>query len=208
VALAGLSVVVLAAVGFVASGLAGCSASAGSSGSSVCLGSDGIPTQIDGQRVYRVTEQAEWENLNGSFLLGGYGLDLVISCPMSLPQPSSEADLLDQCGGYELAPFANESPGFGLPILAPKGSSLLSGWLGGPAIVVRVHTHDPEAVACLSAQHAACEAAVVVEAIIWPLVPSQIAGEHVYRATDQASFTSLKGGRGGGTTRPRSSGST
>ncbi len=193
VAVAGLSVVVLAAVGFVASGLAGCSASAGSSGSSVCLGSDGIPTQIDGQRVYRVTEQAEWENLSGSFLLGGYGLDLVMSCPTSLPQPSGEADLLGQCGGYELAPFANESPGFGLLLLAPKGSSLLSGWLGGPAIVVRVHTHDAEAASCLSAQRAACEAALVVEAVVWPSVPDRIAGEHVYRATDKASFASLKG---------------
>jgi hypothetical protein len=33
----------------------------------------------------------------------------------------------------------------------------------------------------------------VVEAVVWPVVPSQIAGEHVYRATDQASLASLKG---------------
>ena len=111
-ALAGLLVAVLAAVGLVGFGLvySRCSGSAGPGGSPVCLGSDGIPNQLDGQRVYRVTEQAEWQNLSGSFLLGGYGLDLVISCPTLLPQPSAEADLLGQCGGIELAPVANEKP--------------------------------------------------------------------------------------------------
>jgi hypothetical protein len=188
-------VAVLAAVGLVGFGLvySRCSGSASSSGSPVCLGSDGIPNQLDGQRVYRVTEQAEWQNLSGSFLLGGYGLDLVIFCPTLLPQPSAEADLLGQCGGIELAPVANENPGFGLLMLAPRGSSSLSVWLGGPAVVVRAHTHDPEAAQCSVGEQSACQAAVVVEAVVWPVVPSQIAGEHVYRATDQASFASLKG---------------
>jgi hypothetical protein len=76
-------------------------------------------------------------------------------------------------------------------MLAPLGSNLLYGlygWLGGPAIVVRVHTHDPEAAACSADKRAACEAAVVVEGVVWPTVPTEIAGERVYRATDQASF--------------------
>jgi hypothetical protein len=183
-------VAVLAAVGLVGFGLvySRCSGSAGPGGSPVCLGSDGIPNQLDGQRVYRVTEQAEWQNLSGSFLLGGYGLDLVISCPTLLPQPSAEADLLGQCGGIELAPFANEKPRFGLLMVAPRGSSSLSGWLGGSAAVVRAHTHDPEAAQCSAGEQSACQAAVVVEAVVWPVVPTEISGERVYRAADQASF--------------------
>jgi hypothetical protein len=78
--------------------------------------------------------------------------------------------------------------------VAPRGSEALTGfltqphWLNGPAIVMRVHTHDPEAAQCGADQQAACEAAVVVEAVVWPTVPSEINGERVYRATDQASF--------------------
>jgi hypothetical protein len=176
-ALAGLLVVGLAAVGLVGVGLvfSRCDASASSSGSPVCLGSDGIPTQIDGQRVYRVGEQAEWQNLSGGFLVGGYAYDEVESCPTILPQPSAEADLLGQCGGIKLAPAANENQAFGLPMLAPVGTDLLdglNGWLGGPAIVMRVHTHDPEAAACSADKRAACEAAVVVEGVVWSARPS------------------------------------
>jgi hypothetical protein len=175
--LAGLLVVGLAAVGLVGVGLvfSRCDASASSSSSPVCLGSDGIPNQLDGQRVYRVGEQAEWQNLSGGFLLGGYAYDEVESCPTILPQPSAEADLLGQCGGIELAPAANENQAFGLPMLAPVGTDLLDGlygWAGGPAVVVRAHTHDPEAAACSAAKRAACEAAVVVEAVVWSARPS------------------------------------
>ncbi len=72
--------------------------------------------------------------------------------------------------------------------LAPSGLDLLAGWLNGPAVVMRVHTHDPEAASCSADKQAACEAAVVVEAVVWPTVPAQIDGERVYRAADQASF--------------------
>ena len=173
-ALAGLLVVVLAAVGLVGVGFvfSRCDASASSSSSLVCLGSDGIPNQLDGQRVYRVSEQAEWQNLSGSFPLGGYALDEVEACPTMLPQPSAEADLLGQCVGIALASVANEKQVFGLPMLAPLGSNLLYGWLGGPAIVVRAHTRDPEAAACSADKRAACEAAVVVEAVVWSARPS------------------------------------
>ncbi len=162
------------------------SVTSGPASSGVVMGADGIPTQIDGQHVYRVTDQASFPT-SGSFLLAGYGLDFVMACPTGLPQPSAEVDLLGQCGGVELAPHANENPGPGLLMLAPQGSSLV-GWLGGPAIVVRVHTHDPEAAQCSSSEQSACEAALVVEAVVWPTVPTQIDGERVYRAADQASF--------------------
>lgn len=154
----------------------------------VTLGADGIPNQIDGQRVYRVTEQQEWQDLSGSFLLGAYPVSYAISCPSVETQPSAEADLRGQCGGMELAPFANENPSAGLLMAAPRGLAALYGMVGGPAVVMRVHTHDPEAAQCSADRRPDCDAAVVVEAVVWPTVPTEIAGERVHRAADQASF--------------------
>ena len=193
-----ITVAVLAAVALLGFGLvySRSSPSPGPSVSPATVGADGIPAQIDGQRVYRVSEQAEWQTLSGSFLLGGYAVSLPKNCPISaVPTRASEADLVD-CGPVELLPYPiTISPGLGSGVLtlASLGSSLLGGWEGGPAIVVRVHTHDPEAANCGSDSRAACEAAVVVEGVVWPVVPSQIAAEHVYRAADQASFAGLKG---------------
>jgi hypothetical protein len=164
--------------------------------SSVVLGPDGIPGQVDGQRVYRMGEKPEWLKLNGSFLLGAYATWFEFPCPMA-DQPPAEAALLGRCGGIALEPSANTfnrgDTGNGvdlstLPLAAPKGTDALAGWAGGPAIVMSVHTHDPEALQCTADTMTACWSAVVVEAVVWPTVPSQINGKHVYRATDQASF--------------------
>ena len=155
------------------------------------LGRDGIPTQIDGQRVYRVTDQAEWQNLSGSFLLGSYAVDAPIPCasplPSTHPQSSAEADLTPQCGVVELVPLAKDNSEYFFN-LAPRGLAVLTGWLNGPAVVMRVHAHDPEAAGCAGDSRAGCDSAVVVEAVVWPVVPTQIAGERVYRAVDQATF--------------------
>jgi len=164
--------------------------------SNVALGSDGIPGQVDGQRVYRMGEKPEWLKLNGSFLLGAYATWFEFPCPMA-DQAPAEAALLGRCGGIALEPSANTfnrgDTGNGvdlstLPLAAPKGTDALAGWAGGPAIVMSVHTHDPEALQCTADTMTACWSAVVVEAVVWPTVPSQINGKHVYRATDQASF--------------------
>ena len=74
---------------------------------------------------------------------------------------------------------------------APKSSpyDLLYGW-ANHAVVLRVHTHDPEAAQCAANERAACEAAVVVEAVVWPTVPSAINGEQVYRGSDLRSLYS------------------
>ena len=158
--------------------------------SSVVLGSDGIPTQVDGQRVYRVGEKAEWQNLNGSFLLGGYALPSLRMCArgMSAPPPA-EADLLDTCYGPGLAVKPNVG---GLNSddawLAPLGSDAVEGWLDGPPIVVRGHTHDSEAAECEARVRAQCVAAIVVESVVWPVLPTEIRGQRVYRQTDKAAF--------------------
>ena len=150
------------------------------------LAADGIPAQINGERVYRVSEALP--NGTGSFLLGGYAVNYPISCPSAAPLPTPEADLVGQCGGTHLAARANQDLSSGPLTLAPRGSDLLTPWLGGPAVVVRVHTHDPAAAACSADTKATCEGAVVVEAVVWPVVPTQLAGERVYRAADQDSF--------------------
>jgi hypothetical protein len=200
------AIVVLVAVSLVGVGLAlrPSAGPAGPSNPAVVRGSDGIPTSIDGQRVYRIGEKADWQNLTESFLLAGYATAFTPSCPApaptAAPQPSAEANLLGWCSAIVLATepitdFNGVSTG-SLFKVAPRGSEALTGfltqphWLNGPAIVMRVHTHDPEAAQCGADQKAACEAAVVVEAVVWPAVPTEINGERVYRATDQVSFPS------------------
>jgi hypothetical protein len=177
-----------------ASGLATTPSTSGGpvASASVVLGSDGIPTQVDGQRVYRVGDQATWQNLSGSFLLAAYATPLVMSCPVWTAQPSAEADLVGQCGGIVLEPSANSNfSGVDISQLlmaAPEGSEALTGWVGGPAIVMRVHTHDAEAAQCVADRRTACESAVVVEAVVWPVVPVEVDGQRVYRAINKASF--------------------
>jgi hypothetical protein len=191
------AVVALVAVSLVGVGVA-LRPSAGPTGNNpapagVVRGSDGIPTSIDGQRVYRIADQSEWKNLNGSFLLGANSIVFAHSCPLQpTPLASAERDLIDMCGTHMLAASPNSDASYsgGGLIVASIGSKALDGWAGGPAIVMRAHTHDPEAAQCGTDHKAVCEAAVVVEAVIWPTVPSEFNGERVYRATDQVSFPS------------------
>ena len=162
--------------------------------SGLVVGFGGIPAQIDGQRVYLVVEQKEWETLSGSFLLGGFAHGDFADCPASLDlSPNPEMHLLSRCGRrVELR--SDKLPGTVGSVgvfVAPQSSSLLYGSEGGPAVVVRVHTHDPEAAQCAADNRADCEAAVVVEAVTWPYVPTEISGEPVYRASDASSFNTL-----------------
>jgi hypothetical protein len=151
--------------------------------SSVVLGSEGIPIFIDGQRVYRLGENALWQDLNGSFLLAAYVPWVLRPCSPFGPPPlsSAESDLVGSCGVVTDSFY-----------LAPKSVSV-SSWINGPEVVMRVHTHDAEAAECSADWRSRCESAVVAEAIVWPTVPTEIAGEHVYRAEDSDSFAGLKG---------------
>jgi RNA polymerase sigma-70 factor (ECF subfamily) len=172
--------------------------------SGAVLGADGIPDQIDGQHVYRLAAQGDWQDLSGSFLLGAYAVDAPIPCapplPSAQPQGSSENAFVPQCGTVELVPQAQDNSEWFFN-LAPRGLDVLTKWLNGPAIVMRVHTHDPGASGCSADQKTACEAAVVVEAVVWsgsnspsptPTdavlaadgIPAQIGGEHVYRLSE------------------------
>ena len=156
---------------------------------SLQIGPDGLPNQIDGHRVYRIADASEWQKLSGSFLLGVTPELVAPSCfatQVNAPSGPAEQHLIQaSCGtmlvGITVAPNI---------MLAPKGSSLVQTWLGSP-VVVRVHTHDPEAASCAAAHSAACNASVVIEEVVWPVIPTQIAGEKVYLASDQATFSTL-----------------
>jgi hypothetical protein len=187
-----LAVAVLVASGLMSGPVPGpAPLASGSVPSGVATGSDGIPNQIDGQHVYRLAAQADWQNLSGSFLLGAYAVDTPIPCapplPSTQPQSSPENALVPQCGVVELVPKAQDNSEYFFR-LAPRGFGVLTGWLNGPAIVMRVHTHDPDSSGCSADQKSSCDGAVVVEVVVWPVVPAQIAGERVYRAADQATF--------------------
>ncbi len=159
------------------------------SGATVIMGSEGFPVSIDGQRVYRLDDRGTWQNVSGSFLVAAGAPYGAPSCPLpeASPGPTADADLLGGCRSVILFNTSGYTPGSGGSGIgtAPKGLSLgsLAGW-GGHIIVVRAHTHDPEAAQCSAAERAGCEAALVVEAIVWPEVPNEIDGEHIYRSSD------------------------
>lgn len=163
----------------------------------VTLGSDGVPAQIDGQRVYRIGEQAEWQQLAGSFLLGVWPEYFAISCPPGYPPVADAAspDLVAFCAGYQLLPSSARTTGSGgtgglSSAAAPRGSGVFGPW-NGRLVIVRVHTHDPEATECSEVMRAACDMAVVAEEVVWPTVPPVFDGERVFRAADSATYGTL-----------------
>jgi len=207
-AVEGLAVVVLLVVGLVVYGQARTPATPGGS-PSVVRGADGIPTQIDGQRVYGVGEKAEWQKLNGSFLLSAVPYITEVpaepycnagtgNAASSATTPAGASSTPEICLRIALDTPPARSIGSGIkfdpsmPVVAKDSSTpLLEPWVD-IAIVLRIHIHDAVAAGCSTADsatvQAACEAEVVVEAVVWPAVPTEIAGERVYRFSDQASF--------------------
>jgi hypothetical protein len=156
---------------------------------SLPMGPDGIPNQIDGQRVYRIADKTEWQGMTSSFLLGVAPYLFAPSCfatQVNAPSGSSEQHLIQTSCGTMLVGVTVASN----VMLAPKGSSLVKPWIGA-SVVVRVHTHDSEAVSCAAANKATCDASLVVEEVVWPVIPTAISGERVYRATDQVAFSKL-----------------
>jgi len=117
------------------------------------------------QRTGRVAE------LSGSFPLGGYALDEVEACRHAAAAIGR---------GRSPGPVRRDRAGVGRqreaglrPADAGAAGIELAVWLAWrTAIVVRAHTRDPEAAACSADKRAACEAAVVVEAVVWSARPS------------------------------------
>lgn len=161
----------------------------------VALGFDGIPNQIDGQRVYRLGEQPAWQNLAGSFLLGAWPQYAPTGCHFLPPLDAASDALVGGCSGYELLPLSARRAGSGgargnslTP--APRGAGVLRPW-DDRLVVVRVHTHDREAAGCSEATRVACDEAVVAEEVVWPIVPMDTEGERVFRAADSETYGTL-----------------
>ena len=160
-----------------------------------------MPTQIGGERVYLISEAAEWQNLSGSFLLGGYPFRETASCPAPSPPspPPAEASTLPMCGGLGIGPkLGSDATTGGLKVAYQGSEEVLGAWLGVP-VVARVHTHDPAAAQCAADNRADCQSALVVESVVWPAIPTDLGGEHVYVTADRATFPTsgsfLLGGR-------------
>jgi hypothetical protein len=194
-----VAVAVLAVVGLVGLGLA--SKPAQVAGPALAAG---IPTEIDGQKVYLVSDDVL--GLTGSILLAGYvggdGTALPTGCAAGSADSRAQLDLAPSCGlllFQDRLDFPNRPDGYIQGwALAPKSAAIYSPWQGA-AVVVRGHFHDSEAAQCPGDSRDLCEKSLVVEAVVWPDVPAQLNGEKVYRAADQASFPAsgsfLLGGR-------------
>jgi hypothetical protein len=145
-------------------------------GSGVVLGSDGIPTSIDGERVYRVGEKVESQK-QGGFLLGGYVFQDDANCQSGAVPPVP-------CFGLGPTAGSNATTG-GIDVavaidVSDPNPPALGGWLGAPVVV--------RAKGCTWDNGTPCPP--VVMAVVWPTVPAEIDGGRVYRAADRASFPS------------------
>lgn len=158
----------------------------GGPAASMALGADGIPVQIDGEHVYRVGEAVP-SQMQGGYLLGGYVFqEIAVNCPVdTVPQstcfglgPTAGSDVFT--GGIDVIEAHDVSD--------PNPYSLGS-WLGAPIVASMKGCTWDNGTPCPP----------VVMAIVWPTVPTEVAGEKVYRATNKASFPTsgsfLLGGR-------------
>jgi hypothetical protein len=151
-------------------------------------GADGIPTQIDGQPVHTMLDQSAWPANSDSFLLAAQPSTNLMNCPpganlASPPYTSAEAEFLTGlCDYASLRPVgtAQSADGQWLAPKSPAFSQLFAWSMAGAPLVMRVHTHDPEAALCTAERLVQCQESVVVEAILWPTIPSQFGGQQVY----------------------------
>jgi hypothetical protein len=146
-----------------------------------------VPDQIAGQKVYTMDNRSEWASFTTSFYLYAEIGTVSMAC-LNVSIGPAEDDLIGgTCPTLVLAMTSISKPS-DYTRVAPKAKTIFRGWINAPPIVMRVHTHDPEAAQCTAGSRAACEAAVVVEAVVWPEIPAELNGEKVYRAGDEVSF--------------------
>jgi hypothetical protein len=114
-----------------------------------------VPTQLNGERVYRATDQASFPT-SGSFLLGGRFAkpSVMPPCPMRIDTTAAEQQLIPYCyvlsiDGLDVAPMSNlDEP-------------------NNEIVVARVHIDDPLAAQCPASTRPGCEASIVVESVAW-----------------------------------------
>ena len=144
----------------------------------VTLARDGIPIEVNGERVYRIGEAAKWQKMTGEFLLAGWAEHPYY--PLHFP-----ARLWDFT---TLAPSSmdptNPAGSGGDPLwVTQEGSTALGPW-AGDLVVVRTHNADPSATDCVSSE---CLDKAVDE-VVWPTIPATVGDERVFRVSDSAQF--------------------
>jgi hypothetical protein len=128
---------------------------------------DGIPRDIAGEHVYRPRDVASVASGDTPFLVGGWTEVSPIACPsasfVDVPGPEATAEqLLEGCPESTLGETLDDQ-GLWWRLKNPNHLPLPA----QGAVVVRLHTHDPHAVDCPSDQRADCDAAYVIDALLW-----------------------------------------
>jgi hypothetical protein len=134
------------------------------------LGSDGLPTMLDGQPVYRPSGASGVTLDDTPFLVGGWTRFQGLSCPSAAsstpPTPVQAAALALLWSGCPAGTVLADIPhGADLWWQLRNPAGLIFPDPG--AIVVRVHTHDPAARNCPPESFANCDGAIVIEAVLW-----------------------------------------
>ncbi|MGZ6295571.1 MAG: hypothetical protein ACXWPV_00360 [Candidatus Limnocylindrales bacterium] len=164
------------------------------------FGSDGIPTWIEGQPVLRVPAAvARVASATDAepFLVGGwYNLPMGLTCGAPDSNQPTSPLLPTGCGGPFVTDFRfvqGQSPppevGPNPPFLSVVpldlpflGFGASDPWPG--QIVLRVHTHDPQAAACAPAIRTQCTRAVAVDAVLWKGEPTLALGTNAPSPTN------------------------
>jgi hypothetical protein len=118
------------------------------------------PVLSTDEAVQRIASTATDE----PFLVAGWIYRAEIDC--FVPPDFPVTPLLTPCGsGYHLSGVNGSVASF--PLVIDPGS-VSEGIPTGLTVVFQVHAHDARAAECPPAYRQACDAAVVVEALVWP----------------------------------------
>lgn len=159
------------------------------------LGTDGMPTILDGEPVFRVADgQARLASAGSTrLLIAGWYSVLHMRCRLGIDRP--ESPLLPTCSPARLS-ASREQVQAGLTIV-PDGLPISVG-----RVVLRVHTGDARASSCSPPMRDRCEKAIVVDEVVWqdpdPMngryadgIPGEVDGEAVIRPQDLAGTESV-----------------
>ena len=140
------------------------------------IGPDGLPASIEGQQTLSVPEALV--RLAGStdstpFLVRGLYSSVAIPCafiPPTVP-PTPGSSLLPQPCDPSILSATPMAVGQAQVTASDLKLTLGPGMVAPPreseAVVIQVHGHDPASAACDPSIRAACEAAVIVDGVVW-----------------------------------------
>jgi len=141
--------------------------------------SDDIPAVLDGQPVLNIFQgkaQATTASTSQAFLIGGWFAAFGLTCAAP-PANTPMSSLVPWCQGvfltdlpYEVLDALHDMQAATItPIYLTGASAELLPRAG--RVVYRVHVHDPSAADCPPSLLVRCQAAVVVDALVWQGIP-------------------------------------